>query len=80
MKKNLVWIILVIGVLLIGIWWLISYNSSSSNKSSVVNDRDCSDFSTQREAQSFFELNGGPTSDPHKLDRDKDGKVCETLP
>lgn len=80
MKKNLVWIILIIGILFIGIWWLISYDNSSSNGSSVINDRDCSDFSTQREAQAFFELNGGTTSDPHRLDRDKDGKVCETLP
>lgn len=43
-------------------------------------DKDCSDFSTQREAQSFFEANGGPSNDPHNLDRDGDGRVCESLP
>lgn len=43
-------------------------------------DKDCKDFRTQREAQSFFEANGGPSSDPHNLDRDGDGRVCETLP
>ena len=43
-------------------------------------DMDCSDFSTQREAQEFFEANGGPASDPHNLDRDGDGRVCESLP
>lgn len=80
MKKYLVWIILVIGVLIIGLWWLISYNNLSSNKYSVTNDRDCPDFSTQKEAQIFFELNGGPARDPHKLDKDKDGVACETLP
>lgn len=42
-------------------------------------DRDCSDFRTQREAQEFFEANGGPSKDSHNLDRDKDGRVCETL-
>lgn len=43
-------------------------------------DRDCSDFSYQTEAQTFFELAGGPEKDPHRLDRDGDGSVCETLP
>lgn len=42
-------------------------------------DRDCSDFSTQQEAQIFFEAAGGPYSDPHKLDSDGDGIACENL-
>ncbi len=42
-------------------------------------DKDCKDFKTQREAQEFFEAND-PTNDPHGLDRDEDGRVCETLP
>lgn len=43
-------------------------------------DKDCSDFRTQREAQSFFEANGGPSNDPHGLDRDGDGRACQNLP
>ncbi|WP_157888207.1 thermonuclease family protein [Bacillus marinisedimentorum] len=44
-------------------------------------DRDCGDFSTQREAQAFYEAAGGPAADPHRLDgRDGDGIVCESLP
>jgi len=44
-------------------------------------DKDCSDFSTWEEAQRFFEENGGPAEDPHRLDgRDQDGLVCESLP
>ena len=43
-------------------------------------DYDCSDFSTQDEAQEFFESEGGPDDDPHNLDRDGDGIACETLP
>ena len=43
-------------------------------------DRDCGDFATQAEAQSFFIAAGGPASDPHRLDRDGDGVVCESLP
>jgi micrococcal nuclease len=41
-------------------------------------DRDCSDFGSQGEAQRFFIANGGPASDPHKLDRDDDGIACES--
>lgn len=41
-------------------------------------DRNCSDFDTQAEAQRFYEANG--PGDPHGLDRDKDGFVCESLP
>lgn len=43
-------------------------------------DRDCPDFSTQEEAQRFFLAAGGPASDPHRLDGDRDGIACETLP
>jgi micrococcal nuclease len=43
-------------------------------------DRDCSDFSSQREAQAFFEAEGGPGRDPHRLDGDNDGLACESLP
>jgi Excalibur calcium-binding domain len=42
-------------------------------------DRDCADFSSQSEAQDFFESEGGPDSDYHNLDRDGDGYACETL-
>ena len=43
-------------------------------------DRDCSDFKTQEEAQKFFISQGGPQKDPHRLDRDGDGVACENLP
>ena len=41
-------------------------------------DRDCPDFGSQGEAQRFFLANGGPSSDPHRLDRDDDGIACES--
>ncbi|KQX75257.1 thermonuclease family protein [Aeromicrobium sp. Root472D3] len=43
-------------------------------------DRDCGDFATQADAQAFFVANGGPGSDPHRLDYDGDGLACEDLP
>ena len=45
-----------------------------------VQDHDCSDFDTWSEAQEFFKAQGGPDSDPHRLDRDGDGIACQSLP
>ena len=45
-----------------------------------LTDCDCPHFSTQQEAQRFFERAGGPATDPHRLDADRDGIACETLP
>lgn len=42
----------------------------------AFHDRDCSDFSTQRQAQHFFEKHH-PRRDPHRLDADHDGIACE---
>lgn len=52
--------------------------SGGAVKGGTSKDKNCSDFSTQKEAQGFFESQG--PGDPHKLDRDNDGVVCETLP
>ncbi len=43
-------------------------------------DCDCGDFSTHRQAQAFFIAAGGPDSDPHRLDGNKNGLACERLP
>jgi hypothetical protein len=43
----------------------------------VQTDCNCSDFKTQAEAQAV--LDAFP-DDPHKLDRNHDGKACESLP
>ena len=41
-------------------------------------DRDCGDFSSQAEAQVFFDAAG--LGDPHRLDRDGNSVACESLP
>lgn len=46
----------------------------------VSNTYNCSDFQTQAEAQKVFEACGGTSNDVHRLDRDADGRVCESLP
>lgn len=44
-------------------------------------DKDCSDFSSQAEAQRYFEAKGGsPSNNVDGLDRDHDGIACESLP
>jgi micrococcal nuclease len=45
-----------------------------------ANIYDCSDFSTQAEAQRVFEYCGGINNDIHWLDGDNDGIACESLP
>lgn len=50
-----------------------------ASPSAAFTDKDCGDFSTQAEAQDFFEKND-PANDPHSLDADGDGIACETLP
>ena len=42
-------------------------------------DRSCGDFDTWWDAQNFYHAAGGPDSDPHGLDGNDDGIVCESL-
>ena len=57
-------------------------SSSSSVRSLAYDpagvDRNCSDFSSQADAQAFYEA-AGP-GDPHRLDGNSDGVACESLP
>lgn len=44
-------------------------------------DKDCKDFATHAEAQSYFISKGGsPTNNVDRLDADHDGIACESLP
>ena len=43
-------------------------------------DANCGDFDNWDEANAFFIRNGGPDSDPHRLDGDNNGVPCESLP
>jgi len=40
----------------------------------------CTDFKTHAEAQATYDYCGGVNNDIHKLDNDKDGEACESLP
>lgn len=45
-----------------------------------ADDYNCDDFSTQSEAQAFFLKVGGVGNDVNRLDGNKDGEACESLP
>ena len=49
-------------------------------KGKEADDYNCSDFDTQPSAQAFFEKVGGKENDLNRLDGDKDGNACESLP
>lgn len=54
--------------------------TTDKTKGKEANDYNCSDFSNQPEAQSFFEKVGGTKNDVNRLDGNKDGQACESLP
>ena len=45
-----------------------------------TDEYNCDDFTTQAEAQTFFNNAGGTSGDTNRLDGDKDGEPCESLP
>lgn len=64
-----------------------SHTSTSTHHTTTSNhtytfhrDMDCSDFSSQSEAQAYFDSHGGsPSNNVDGLDRDHDGIACESL-
>ncbi len=49
-------------------------------KGKAAKDYNCSDFSTQPEAQGFYQKTGGVKNDLYRLDGNKDGVACQDLP
>ncbi len=54
--------------------------TTDSAKGKSADEYNCSDFDTQPEAQAFFEKVGGVGNDVNRLDGNKDGEACESLP
>jgi hypothetical protein len=54
--------------------------TTDSTKGKKADEYNCSDFSTQPEAQRFFLKVGGVANDVNRLDGNKDGEACESLP
>ncbi|OGG34937.1 hypothetical protein A2363_01810 [Candidatus Gottesmanbacteria bacterium RIFOXYB1_FULL_47_11] len=53
-------------------------DNSSGGK--YTDEYNCDDFTTQPEAQKFYDKAGGVSQDTNRLDGDKDGIACESLP
>jgi hypothetical protein len=54
--------------------------TTDKTKGKASNDYNCTDFSSQPEAQTFFIKVGGTKNDVNRLDGDNDGTACESLP
>jgi ABC-type multidrug transport system fused ATPase/permease subunit len=54
--------------------------TTDKSKGKEADDYNCSDFRTQPEAQRFFLKVGGTKHDVNRLDGNKDGEACESLP
>jgi len=53
---------------------------TDATKGKKASDYNCDDFTTQPEAQKFFQKMGGVDKDIYRLDGNKDGQACESLP
>lgn len=54
--------------------------TTDSNQGKKADEYNCADFATQPEAQAFFLKVGGVGNDVNRLDGNKDGEACESLP
>ncbi len=54
--------------------------TTDGTKGKEADEYNCDDFTTNPEAQEFFRKVGGTKNDLNRLDGDKDGQACESLP
>lgn len=54
--------------------------TTDSSKGKAADEYNCSDFATHPEAQAFYVKVGGTKNDVNRLDGNKDGQACESLP
>ena len=54
--------------------------SEGTSGAKRTDEYNCDDFATQPEAQKFFENAGGIEGDVNRLDGNKDGVACQSLP
>ena len=65
--------------LVIGVTPSLRMGSSAAYQCSR-NAYNCSNFGTRAEAQAAYQACGGRGNDVHRLDDDRDGLACESLP
>lgn len=55
-------------------------NITTDGSGKKADEYNCDDFETKPSAQTFFDRVGGTGNDINRLDGDKDGEACESLP
>ncbi len=55
-------------------------NITTDGSGKKADEYNCDDFETKPGAQTFFDRVGGTGNDINRLDGDKDGEACESLP
>lgn len=53
---------------------------TDTTKGKATDEYNCEDFDTQPQAQRFFDNAGGSSNDTNRLDGNKDGIACQSLP
>lgn len=53
---------------------------TDASQGKATDEYNCEDFGTQPQAQNFFEKAGGVSEDTNRLDGNKDGIACQSLP
>jgi 5-hydroxyisourate hydrolase-like protein (transthyretin family) len=53
---------------------------AGTKQGKYTNEYNCDDFKSQPQAQKFFANAGGVSNDTNRLDGNKDGKACTSLP
>lgn len=53
---------------------------TDASQGKATDEYNCEDFDTQPQAQMFFDKAGGSSNDTNRLDGNKDGEACESLP
>jgi len=59
---------------------IVEAGSPEAANAKAADEYNCDDFEIKSEAQNFFIKVGGPNEDTNRLDGDKDGEACESLP
>ena len=54
--------------------------TTDGTKGKQADEYNCDDFTSQPQSQAFFDRVGGTGNDINRLDGDKDGEACESLP
>ena len=67
-------------ILLFFVGLVFSGCTGSAGYSCSSNIYNCSDFATHDQAQAVYDSCGGVSNDIHRLDGNKDGEACESLP